>query len=36
VLPLPITAVAPGLQVEGPVDALVAEVRVLIEHHIDR
>ena len=36
VLPLPISAVAPGLQVEGPVDALVAEVRVLIEHHIDR
>ena len=35
VLPLPISAVAPGLQVEGPVDALVAEVRVLIEHHID-
>ena len=36
VLPLPISAVAPGLHVEGPVDALVAEVRVLIEHHIDR
>jgi tRNA(Arg) A34 adenosine deaminase TadA len=30
---LPITAVAPGLRVEGPVRDLVEEVRVLIEHH---
>ena len=36
VRPLPITAVAPGLHVDGPADALVAEVRVLIEHHLDR
>ena len=36
VLPLPITAVAPGLQVDGPVEALAAEVRVLIERHVDR
>ncbi|MEI5585414.1 MULTISPECIES: hypothetical protein [unclassified Agromyces] len=28
---LPITAVAPGLPVEGPVDELVPEVRTLIE-----
>ncbi|MFF2272080.1 nucleoside deaminase [Agromyces sp. NPDC058136] len=34
VAPLPITAVAPGLPVEGPVDELVAEVRVLIEHEV--
>jgi tRNA(Arg) A34 adenosine deaminase TadA len=36
VVPLPITAVAPGVQVDGPVDALTAEVRVLIERHVDR
>ena len=36
VRPLPITAVAPGLHVDGPVEALVAEVRVLIERHLDR
>jgi tRNA(Arg) A34 adenosine deaminase TadA len=30
---LPITTVAPGLIVEGPVDQLVDEVRVLIERH---
>ena len=36
VVPLPITVVAPGVQVDGPVDALTAEVRVLIERHIDR
>jgi tRNA(Arg) A34 adenosine deaminase TadA len=36
VVPLPITAVAPGVQVDGPVDALAAEVRVLIERHVDR
>jgi tRNA(Arg) A34 adenosine deaminase TadA len=30
---LPITAVAPGLQVDGPVAELIDEVRVLIEHH---
>lgn len=33
---LPITAVAPGLAVEGPVDELVDEVRVLIERHARR
>jgi len=31
---LPITAVAPGLPVGGPVDALAHEVRVLIEHAV--
>ncbi|MFF2274389.1 nucleoside deaminase [Agromyces sp. NPDC058126] len=31
---LPITAVAPGLPVEGPVDELVAEVRVLVERAV--
>ena len=36
VVPLPIAAVAPGVQVDGPVDALTAEVRVLIERHVDR
>ena len=36
VRPLPITAVAPGLPVDGPVESLVAEVRVLIERHLDR
>jgi tRNA(Arg) A34 adenosine deaminase TadA len=36
VVPLPITVVAPGVQVDGPVDALTAEVRVLIERHVDR
>jgi len=36
VRPLPITAVAPSLQVDGPVEALIAEVRVLIERHVDR
>ncbi|WP_448005301.1 deaminase [Agromyces bauzanensis] len=30
---LPITTVAPGLRVDGPVSDLVEEVRVLIEHH---
>lgn len=33
VAPLPISTVAPGLQVEGPVPELVEEVRVLIERH---
>ena len=33
---LPITTVAPGLTVEGPVDELVDEVRVLIERHSRR
>jgi len=32
---LPITAVAPGLPVEGPVDELVPEVRALIERAAD-
>jgi tRNA(Arg) A34 adenosine deaminase TadA len=31
VAPLPITTVAPGVEVEGPVDALAPEVRALIE-----
>lgn len=33
---LPITTVAPGLTVEGPVEELVDEVRVLIERHSRR
>lgn len=33
---LPITTVAPGLTVEGPVQELVDEVRVLIERHARR
>jgi tRNA(Arg) A34 adenosine deaminase TadA len=32
---LPITTVAPGLRVDGPVDELVPEVRVLIERHAE-
>ncbi|WP_448810611.1 nucleoside deaminase [Agromyces bauzanensis] len=36
VAPLPISTVAPGVQVDGPVDELVEEVRVLIEHHATR
>ncbi|GAA1781485.1 hypothetical protein GCM10009748_13940 [Agromyces lapidis] len=34
VAPLPITVVAPGLPVEGPVDELVSEVRVLVERAV--
>lgn len=33
---LPITTVAPGLTVDGPIDELVDEVRVLIERHARR
>lgn len=33
---LPITTVAPGLDVDGPIDELVDEVRVLIERHARR
>jgi hypothetical protein len=31
---LPISVVAPGLPVEGPVDELVPEVRVLVEQAV--
>jgi tRNA(Arg) A34 adenosine deaminase TadA len=33
---LPITSIAPGLIVEGPVDALVDEVRTLVEQAVQR
>ena len=36
VLPLPITEVVPGVEVDGPVDSLAEEVRALQAHFHDR